>query len=71
MPNPARIARIARIAELRANIVAASIAASCHWESATPRDWAMVRAHNAINHRTTLNRHPEVAAYWAAKRLGR
>lgn len=60
--------RQARIEALRAAIVAASVEASKCFRTITPRGVAMVKAHSSINHRTTLNRFPEVAAYWAAKR---
>ncbi len=61
--------RQTRIATIRAAIVAESIAASASFRNISPRGAAMVRAHNAINHRSTLLRFPEVAAYWARQRL--
>ena len=57
----------ARIAELRSNIIARSIAATNNMHL-PDCDWQAIRGHNAINHRTTLNKHPEVAAYWAKRR---
>lgn len=59
--------RQARIQELRAAIIARSIAASYQMNS-PDCDVQAIRAHNAINHRTTLLRYPEVAAYWATRR---
>lgn len=60
-------ARANRIEQLRNSIIARSKAASLDMRSPNC-DWQAIRAHNAINHRTTLLRHPSVAAYWAAKR---
>ena len=61
------INRAERIAELQAKIIARSIAATNNMRS-SDCDWQVIRAHNSINHRRTLNKYPEVAAYWAAKR---
>lgn len=58
-------ARIARIAEIRENIKARYIETTV---SRRYEDKAAIRGWNAITHRDTLNHHPEVAAYWSAKR---
>ena len=60
-------ARQERIEALRAKIIRRGIDAANNMRS-PDCDWQAIRAHNAINHRTVLNRYPEIAAYWAAKR---
>ena len=60
--------RQARIQELRNAIIARSIAASYRMNS-PDCDVLAIRAHNAINHRTTLLRYPDIAAYWAARHM--
>ncbi len=62
-----RIRRVSRIIALRERIIRRSIDATNNMRS-PDCDWQAINAHNAINHRTTLNKYPEVAAYWARQR---
>lgn len=57
--------RQTRIATLRASIIARGSAAASRFDYGDPA----IAGHLAINRRTTRNKYPDVARYWADRRL--